>query len=175
MHIVRTNKDLNTRSFSLAIKPDETLDLTRLYELAKDCKALSWLNNDLSAEELDGLLTQTIAWRALNLSGSAHLTSSTLQLLLTRAPALRFLDVSFCPLDDDAFRGIKAPLVFLNLQGCSAITDATLRELAKSATLQHLLIAFNDQITPAGVQAFSARPLKTLKIHGCRNIESLVA
>ena len=175
MHIVRTNSDLSTSSRELAIKSATPLDLGKVYERAKECEALSWLNNDLSSEELGGLLAQTTAWRALNLSGSAHLTSASVQQLLARSPALRFLDVSFCPLDDSAFHDIQAPLVFLNLQGCSALTDAGLRELAKCATLQHLLIAFNDRITPAGLQAFSARRLKTLKIHGCRNIESLVA
>ena len=95
MHIVRTNSDLSTPSRELAIKPDAQLDLSRVYERAKECQALSWLNNDLTAEELDGLLAQTTGWRALNLSGSAHLTSASVQQLLSRSPALRFLDVSF--------------------------------------------------------------------------------
>ena len=70
---------------------------------------------------------------------------------------LRALDLSFCPVTDETFREIRAPLEYLNLQGCSRITDETLYALGRLASLRHLFLAYNDRITPSGLQAIGSR------------------
>lgn len=162
----------------LTLRPLEPLPSSALFLIAAKCpslRAFSWINNRCSEEQWLEFARRSSQLQFLNLSGSAHVTGRVVNELVGNGALLRCLDLSFCPLDDSAFAAVTTPLSFLNLQGCSALTDATLHQLSKLPTLRHLLVAFNDQITPAGLQAFTEGRLKTLKIHGCRNIESLVA
>ena len=101
----------------------------------------------------------------LNKSGSEQLTNEACQQLL-QSPTLQALDVSFCPhLTDEAFAQIKAPLIFLNIQGCTNITDKTLAKLRQLKTLKYLCLAFNEKISKTALLALESLPLKRLKIY----------
>lgn len=104
--------------------------------------------------------------QSLNLSSSS-LTAPACQSLLNRPCPLTYLDVSFCPLTDEAFANVRAPLRFLNLQGCSLLTDTTLRHLSKIPTLRHLCLAYNSHMTPSALSA-----LPHLSIHIPRNFRN---
>ena len=145
---------------------DGTLhSLTRKVSL----RALRWIGNlATTADGYAHLAQNSHNLRSVNLSGSLYFFSDTALRLLTCATALDSLDLSFCPLEDDAFSCIHPSLAFLNLQGCSAITDRTLYQLAKFPSLQHIFLAFNDKITVEGLRALSH--LKTLKVYACANV-----
>ncbi len=180
MFLIKTKSDLDSLNGEkdVAIFPSEPLGsgvLSTLVERSPELQVLQWIKPQATEESFQHFVERAVELRALNVSDGLGISSAVLCSLFARAKCLRFLDLSFCSIDDSAFASIETPLVFLNLQGCSKITDATLYQLAKIPTLRHLLLAFNNQITPQGLRALVALKLKTLKIHGCRKIESMVA
>lgn len=145
---------------------DKTLhSLTRKVSL----RALRWIGNLATTPNGYSHLAQNCCnLCSLNLSGSLYFSSGMCQGLLSSATALSSLDLSFCPLEDDAFLKINPSLAFLNLQGCSGLTDRALCRLAEFPSLQHIFLAFNDQFTRKGLIALSH--LKTLKVYACANV-----
>jgi hypothetical protein len=129
-------------------------------------QALGWIDNLLTSEEGFAHLIENSSLRALNVSGSLHFSSPLCRELLSRSTSLQSLDVSFCPLTDAAFSSIHAPLTFLNLQGCTEITDKTLQFLAKISTLKTVVLGLNKKLTPQGIDKLERLPMK---IHRARN------
>ncbi len=140
-----------------------------LTQYTPSLRALYWIGpSQVTQEGYQALCHLNLSF--LSLSGSS-LSSSACHSLLHSTPTLAALDVSFCPLDDRAFHDVRSPLRFLNLQGCSGITDETLHQLSKASSLKHLFLAYSDQLTPTGLQTLSS--LETLRISHCANLELL--
>jgi hypothetical protein len=140
--------------------------LQLLAEKYPSLKSLRWVGNGPINEEGYRAVVELLSLQALNVSGSSGFTSDVCAELLKRSRSLRCLDVSFCPVTDEAFAQITAPLVLLNLQGCSQITDKTLEFLLTQAPhLKHLLLGFNGPLSPESLKALEARGIK---IHQAR-------
>jgi len=128
-------------------------------------QSLRWVGNGPTGEEDYRAVVKLLSLRALNVSGDTGFTTKVCGELLSRSKTLRYLDVSFCSVNDEAFAEVSAPLVFLNLQGCPEITDRTLQYVARIPTLRHLLLGFNDKLTLTGLQALEG---SGVQIHQAR-------
>jgi len=128
-------------------------------------QSLRWIGNGHTDEEGYRSVVKLLSLRALNVSGDSGFTTKVCKELLSRSKTLRYLDVSFCSVTDEAFAKVSAPLTFLNLQGCSEITDETLEFVAQIPTLRHLLLGFNDKLTPVGLEALEG---SGVQIHQAR-------
>ncbi|MDE3045667.1 MAG: hypothetical protein KGJ02_03380 [Verrucomicrobiota bacterium] len=132
-------------------------------------RALRWIGNGATAPATYLRLAKNCPRLcSLNLSGCSSFSTDICRSLLASCPSLAYLDLSFCPLEDGAFASANPSLTFLNLQGCTTLTDHTLRHLARLPSLRHLYLAFNDRITKNGLRALSH--LKTLKLYACKNV-----
>jgi hypothetical protein len=174
------------RSFSLAHHPDITdaglesaltysvdLEEVELREcpllgdqtlafLSRNCPRLRkiyWIGvNSLTRAGIEAL-ARLPRLHVLNFS-SAALASDACRTILTQCTQLRFLDLSFCPVQDEAFDNVQAPLQFLNLQGCSLLTHKTLDRLAYLPHLRHLALAYQPSIDPAALARLSLQTLR---------------
>jgi len=121
--------------------------------LTPSLSCLNWVSNPSASDEgyrcLGRNSTNLVS---LNISGCLAFSSETCRHLLSRLTFLKALDISFCPIGDEAFEELSAPLVYLNLQGCTNITDVTLERLSKISTLKYLYLAHNDGITQEGMK-----------------------
>ena len=143
-----------------------------LTKTAPKLHTFSWIGTSAASDEGFSLLLhkcQDLIY--VNLSGTNCSNIALGQLLIDNL-RLVSLDISFCALTDEAFITIRAPLHFLNLQGCSMITDKTVETLCTVGSLRHLALAYNDQITPTGLNLLRSIPLKTLRIFGNRYLYS---
>ncbi|HEY4255053.1 MAG TPA: hypothetical protein VGM34_01735, partial [Chlamydiales bacterium] len=69
-------------------------------------KAVAWIDNGPISEEGLSHMIDNLSLRALNLSGNTHFSSSLCKRILSSSRSLKTLDVSFCPLTDEAFSSI---------------------------------------------------------------------
>lgn len=88
-------------------------------------------------------------------------------------PSLRSLNVAACKgITDRGFCAWRAPLKFLNLSGCSELTDAAVRNLARPS-LTNLNLSDCEQITDGALGCLHTCPeLKTLDVSLCDRITS---
>lgn len=130
-------------------------------------KFLDWIGNPAaSSRHYLTLCRLANTLTSLNVSGSSGFDQDACEATICTCGNLRSLDVSFCPIGPRSFRCTRSPLAFLNLQGCSAITDETLKDLSQIPDLRHLFLANNPHLTSQGYDFLRSLSLETLSIRG---------
>jgi hypothetical protein len=169
------NHTLTDREFLYRVAPDlqsvhlqncPNLGDKALYGLARapSLSDLSWISNPGATDDgYYSFVQKCTRLASFNISGCAVFSTRTCQYLLSRSTELKALDISFCPVEDGAFSELSAPIAYLNLQGCTKITDATLRLLARAPTLKYLSLGYNDGITEEGLGIVKAASVTILR------------
>ncbi|XP_046580695.1 F-box/LRR-repeat protein 5-like [Haliotis rubra] len=121
-------------SESLEDENDEDNENKHYKQAYKEWKMLTGLTNGLLHHVGDSVTHCSLAY-------SKGLTNNLLRQLLMRCGKLQYLDLSYTPISDAAFKGLSegccSQLRHLDLTGCVNITDISLQRLSQAMTCPH--------------------------------------